>query len=449
MKKFLWCFVLLCFGTGLFFCQENSQSSEVTEDTKEKDKETILYGLDDDIIALLDEFTQNQTYFYLDEIFATFERTRSVALRDKIIYYFTVAEDNRLKDYALEVLEDPFDTSDSTVSLLFKYVSQLKIEEAAPLARALLENEYVEYFDAALTALSELGTGDDALFLAEYIDREDLTLVQRQSVMKALGRLKAVETWDALVSIVQDEEENSFIRMYAAEAIGAMEKEETVDVLAPIFETKDSLLRASVVKAMGYYPQNETAKAIIIEGIRDSHYKVRLEGIAAAKEHSMTDAAPYIFYRAKNDPETSVKYAAYDALVALNYEEGVEYLQTQLKNTNFSDAAKVEIAKAFIKYNNGSGINVVIEVARETLKDDKKKNLRYALGKLFASYENASFADICKEYLASADVATVGTGLDMYAKNKFPSVTAEVEKIAADEKSGVNKNKAQKILDRE
>ena len=74
MKKFLWCFVLLCFGTGLFFCQENLQSSEVTEDTKEKDKETILYGLDDDIIALLDEFTQNQTYFYLDEIFATFER---------------------------------------------------------------------------------------------------------------------------------------------------------------------------------------------------------------------------------------------------------------------------------------------------------------------------------------------------------------------------------------
>ena len=129
MKKFLWCFVLLCFGTGLFFCQENLQSSEVTEDTKEKDKETILYGLDDDIIALLDEFTQNQTYFYLDEIFATFERTRSVALRDKIISYFTAAEDNRLKDYALEVLEDPFDTSDSTVSLLFKYVSQLKIEE--------------------------------------------------------------------------------------------------------------------------------------------------------------------------------------------------------------------------------------------------------------------------------------------------------------------------------
>lgn len=139
MKKFLWCFVLLCFGTGLFFCQENLQSSEVTEDTKEKDKETILYGLDDDIIALLDEFTQNQTYFYLDEIFATFERTRSVALRDKIISYFTAAEDNRLKDYALEVLEDPFDTSDSTVSLLFKYVSQLKIEEAAPLARALLK----------------------------------------------------------------------------------------------------------------------------------------------------------------------------------------------------------------------------------------------------------------------------------------------------------------------
>lgn len=449
MKKFLWCFVILCLGMGILYSQENSEKAETTENTKEKDKETILYGLDDDIIALLDEFSKNQTYYYLDEIYETFERTRSVTLRDKIISYFTAAEDSRLKDYALEVLEDPFDTSNSTVNLLFKYVSQLKIDEAAPLARSLLENEYMEYFDSALTALSELGTGDDALFLAEYIDRDDLTLAQRQSVMKALGRLKAVETWDALVAIVQNEEENSFIRMYATEAIGAMEKEETVDVLAPIFETKDSLLRASVVKAMGYYPQNETAKAIIIEGIRDSHYKVRLEGIAAAKEHTMTEAAPYILYRAKNDPETSVKYAAYDALVALNYEEGIEYLQSQLKNTNFSDAGKVEIAKSFIKYNNGSGINVVIEVARETLKDDKKKNLRYALGKLFASYENESFADICRDYLASSDISTVGTGLDMYAKNKFPSVTADVEKIASDEKSGVNKNKAQKILDRE
>ena len=113
MKKFLWCFVLLCFGTGLFFCQENSQSSEVTEDTKEKDKETILYGLDDDIIALLDEFTQNQTYFYLDEIFATFERTRSVALRDKIISYFTAADSILVFDYSC-------DNSIPVVSTIFK-----------------------------------------------------------------------------------------------------------------------------------------------------------------------------------------------------------------------------------------------------------------------------------------------------------------------------------------
>mgnify|MGYP006394619333 CR=1 FL=1 len=38
--------------------------------------------------------------------------------------------------------------------------------------------------------------------------------------MKALGQIKAVETWDKLVEVIQNEDENTYVRMYAAEAIG-------------------------------------------------------------------------------------------------------------------------------------------------------------------------------------------------------------------------------------
>ena len=71
------------------------------------------------------------------------------------------------------------------------------------------------------------------------------------------------------------------------------------------------------------------------------------------------------------------------------------------------------------------------------------------LGKVFAGMDNPALADVCKEFLVSKDVATVGTGLDIYARNKFPSVTQEVQAIADSETASPNRTKARKILDRE
>lgn len=428
---------------------EDKQESESRESEKEKEINTLNYGLDTEIIAMLDEFIKEKNFLYLDELDTILRRTRSVALREKIITYFTEAEDNRISDYALEILEDPFDTKNSTVSLLFKYASKLKITEAGPMARELLEDEYMEYFEGALTALSDVGTAEDAQFLAEYINREDLSVGQQQAVMKALGRLKAVETWDALVEIAQNEDKNTFVRMYAAEAIGAMEKQESIEVLASLFESNDPNFRASVIKGLSNFPTDETAQAVVIEGIKDSHYKVRLESINAVKEQKISAASSHIVFRAKNDPETSIKYACFETIGILGDGEGIEFLQKLVAEKYVPDATKVEASKALLAHGDSSSVESVLTLAKESLSDDKKKHLRYALGKVFASTENSAYADICKEYLASKDVATVGTGLDIYAKNKFSSVTPDVQAIAEEEKAGPNRTKARKILDRE
>lgn len=428
----------------------NSPEDETQQESeREKEISTLNYGLDTDIIAMLDGFIANKTFYYLDELDGILRRTRSVALREKIIMYFTEAEDGRIADYAMEILEDPFDTRSSTVSLVFKYVSELKITEAAAFARELLEEEYMEYFEGALTALAEVGTVEDAQFLAEFINREDLTTGQQQSVMKALGRLKAVETWDALVDIAQNEDKNTYVRMYAAEAIGAMGKIESVEVLATLFESNDPNLRASVIKGVSHFPTDQTALSLVIEGIKDSHYKVRLEAIDAVKTHRIQEAAPHIVFRAKNDPETSVKYACFEVIGVLGDSKGIAYLQDLIKEKYAVDAIKVEACEALLVYGSSSAVDSVIALARESLADKKKLHLRYALGKLFASMENPAFAEICREYLASADVATVGTGLDIYEKNHFPPVRQDVQKIADEEKASSNRTKARKILDRE
>lgn len=419
------------------------------ESEREKEINILSYGLDTEIIAMLDEFMANKTYYYLDELDEILRSTRSVPLREKVIMYFTAAEDDRLADYALEILEDPFDTKNSTVSLLFKYVSAVKVEEAGPMARTLLEEEYMEYFEGALTALAEVGTAEDAQFLAGYINREELSIAQQQSVMKALGRLKAVETWEALVDIARNEDKNTFVRMYAAEAIGAMEKAESVEVLAQLFESSDPNLRASVIKGISHFPADGTAVAIIIEGIRDSHHKVRLEAITAVREHKIKAASQHIVFRAKSDPEPSIKYACFETIGILADSEGIKYLQELVGEKHALDTARVKASEALLASGSSAAVESVLSLARESLEDDKKKHLRYALGKVFAGMDNPALADVCKEFLVSKDVATVGTGLDIYARNKFPSVTQEVQAIADSETASPNRTKARKILDRE
>ena len=79
------------------------------------------------------------------------------------------------------------------------------------------------------------------------------------------------------IRIVNDEEENSFVRMYAAEALGKMKKEDAVPILVKMFEEGDPNMRQYCVKGLSNFSNNEDAKAVILQGIRDEHYKVRVD----------------------------------------------------------------------------------------------------------------------------------------------------------------------------
>lgn len=115
----------------------------------------------------------------------------------------------------------------------------------------------------------------------------------------------------------------------------------------------------------------------------------------------------------------------------LNTSDGNDYLISVLKDKKIGDATKAKVSAALLEYNH-AGTKEVIELARSALKSDIQKNLRYALGKEFAKYDRSEFADICAEYIASDDVATQGTGLDIWAKGRYSSVKAAVEEIAKD-----------------
>ena len=402
-----------------------------SKDYEKKCNDILKYGLEGQITELIDELTKNQDNRFVDGIYDLFQETKSVAVKEKILDYFTKLKDSCLASYAVEIINDPYDEKNSIVEKCFKYVSEADIKDANPGLVDLVDKEEDAYFTGALSALGETGGKEEALFLADYLDRDDLNVSQRQALMRVLGRIKAVETWQKISEIAKDENENTFVRMYAAEAIGAMEKPESEDILVELFESNDPNLRTYVIKGISYFNDKKSSD-LIIQALRDSQYKVRLEAVSVVGKNRIDKAVPFLIFRCKDkDEQKQVKEKSYSVIADLNTSDGNDYLISVLKDKKIGDATKAKVSAALLEYNH-AGTNEVIELARSALKSDIQKNLRYALGKEFAKHDRSEFADICAEYIASDDVATQGTGLDIWAKGRYSSVKAAVEEIAKD-----------------
>ena len=427
---------------------------EDTEADKEKRRDTLRFGLESEISDLLGELTKKADPRSADDVYDLFAETKNGALKEMAVRYFATLEDPCLEDFAVSVLDDPYDERQSMVNTCFDYVKAVKTKEAVAPVLNLLESDSETYFNQCLDTLGKVGGSAEAVYLTDYLDREDLSVPQKQSLVKVLGELKAMETFDRLVEIAEDKDENTFMRAYSAEAIGAMENPDAVPVLLALYEDTDPTMRIAVIKGLSHFPQDAAARKTVMQAIRDSYYKVRLEAIGVAKAWNMADAVPYLIHRAKNDPEKVVKDAVYPVIAQLNMAEGNDFLVSQITDKKVADTTKAKVASALLAEGN-AGTAEILALAKEVVGDDAKNNprkpLRYALGKEFAKYGRSEFADICADYLASKDVATQGTGLDIYNKGKYASVESDVRRLAdlydpRAKTKNVNAQKAAKIL---
>ena len=421
-----------------------AEKDETPED-EENNRNTIRYGVPSEISSLLDTLLKNDDPRFTEEIYDLFQVTKSSAIKEKVLKYFTKAEDPCLEDYAVDLLNDPYDETSAVVKATFQYISAVKTTAAIPAVITLIESENENYFNDAIAALGDIGGPEEAMFLVEYLERDDLSDAQRQTLMRNCGKMHAVETWDKLVDILDNDDENSFVRMYAAESLGLMEVEKSVPVLVKHFDATDPYLRQYVVKGLSHFPDVVEAKATIIQAIRDENWRVRQEAIRTVKANDTKDAVPYLIYRAKNDAEKIIKEESYTSIAALNTDEGNDFLIAQLQDKKVADGTKKKIVEVLLAEDH-VGEKEIIELAKSVVADDKRKDLRYAIAKEMVKNYKKSYDEVAELYLQSKDATTISLGLDMYKQKKSSSLEPYVNTIANEKKNSSNKTRAQKLL---
>ena len=421
-----------------------AEKDETPED-EENNRNTIRYGVPSEISSLLDTLLKNDDPRFTEEIYDLFQVTKSSVIKEKVLKYFTKAEDPCLEDYAVDLLNDPYDETSAVVKATFQYISAVKTTAAIPAVITLIESENENYFNDAIATLGDIGGPEEAMFLVEYLERDDLSDAQRQTLMRNCGKMHAVETWDKLVDILDNDDENSFVRMYAAESLGLMEVEKSVPVLVRHFDATDPYLRQYVVKGLSHFPDVVEAKATIIQAIRDENWRVRQEAIRTVKANDTKDAVPYLIYRAKNDAEKIIKEESYTSIAALNTDEGNDFLIAQLQDKKVADGTKKKIVEVLLAEDH-VGEKEIIELAKTVVTDDKRKDLRYAIAKEMVKNYKKSYDEVAELYLQSKDATTISLGLDMYKQKKSSSLEPYVNTIANEKKNSSNKTRAQKLL---
>lgn len=449
------CKIILFFLVALFsvavFAQEAETAAAAVPDVEKSSeydqrKEKIYYGVESEITDLIDTLIKDEDYEYSSELLEVFGTTRSSPLKEKIIDYFIAAKDPCLKEYALLVLSDPFEETKSIVNKVFSYISVLKITEAGEPVKKILKDENEEYQEQAATAIGNVGSKEDSAFLSELLDKK-LPAAVKLALVTSLGKLKEPGSWKTMLDIAKDKDEPLSMRMAAVEALGSLETEEPVNDLILLYQDTDANFRSSVIKGLSFH-SSESVQKVLIEAIKDNYFRVRLEAIKAVSSQKIEAAVKPLIYRAKNDSEVVVKQKTYEALGEIGTQECVDFLILLVKDTKQNETVRSKAAASLLKYCFYASIEDIKRVAVDTLHDDKQKKLRYALGKEMARYESPALEDICFAYLASKDVSTKGTGLDMYAKNAFPAVKPVIEGISVTDEDGANKKKAQYILDK-
>ncbi|HOF84942.1 MAG TPA: hypothetical protein PLP41_04430, partial [Treponemataceae bacterium] len=103
-------------------CISTAFLSTLSAQSNDKRRDVLRYGLENEIVELVTELRDKEDTTYNADLESLFSRTRSVAVRESILSMYAALENPAFSSFALEVLADPWDYRNSTVSAVFSYV---------------------------------------------------------------------------------------------------------------------------------------------------------------------------------------------------------------------------------------------------------------------------------------------------------------------------------------
>jgi HEAT repeat protein len=422
---------------------------------EEERLDTIRYGTETEIVALIKTLRDEKAYYLNDELAQLTETTRNRNILSGVFSFFGEQSQAGLEGRAIRVINERDDEANETVLTAINYLGTVKNPDAAAPLKNLLNEGESRFMGAAFRALGQVGgalaktdkeAGDGvADYLINYYTNRRPPDESRREIITALGETGSSEGVSFLAELVTNEEERSVLRMAALEALAKIGDTRGLDAILAGVSSEDPNIRSTAVNALGPFSGKQVDNTIL-ESFRDSYYRTRIGAARAARERKLTEAVPYLRYRAERDEVPTVKEEAIRALGAIANQEAVAVLDSLFEEKKNEDRVRILAAEMLVQYNADIYVSKTI-TALDEAKRNNQSSLYNGLLRVVGEAKAAVLEDLARRFFASGGVIEKSYALDITAHNQFHSLVGEVRSLR-DSKTGTLSQKALNTLNK-
>ncbi|RKX78486.1 MAG: hypothetical protein DRP87_06135 [Spirochaetes bacterium] len=432
---FLFIFILSSSG----FTEENQES---IKSLREERTAILKYGIDSEIIELVDKMIEERDDSLAEEAEKVFKQTTNPRVRIKLLNFFSQIEYRNAEEMVLKLIEDHENRDRDLIVESIRYISESKNNEiltkAAEILEELTTHRENEIASAAIKGLGKTGKKEYAEKLISLFEKRDYPSSLKPEIILALGDLKAEKALEPLIKILENKDESEVLRRYACDSLGKIGNPKAVEPLIRAFRTGDTILRSYAIYALGKFPGEET-ESILIDALRDSYYKVRISAAKALGERKVKSAVDILIYKAERDPEPSVREEAIKALADIGEEKGLVVLRNLFKNYRTPTTLRMIALKALTESDLEKSIPVIEEVIKKEWNKEESK-LLMDICKILSITESPLLKGLFAKLLEHPDSMVKIYGILGIQKNNLKELREHISKLR-DEKYGRTVNK--------
>jgi len=412
--------------------------------TEEKRRDTIRYGIDSEITELLKTLTTEKEPGFNDDLLALLKASRSPKLRVAVLDFLAALEWRGAEAEALAIVDGRDEQDSSLVSSSLAYLAAIRSKEALRFVPKMMEENDKNYMSGLVKLMGRSGGETEEAALLAWFDGDSTTPTLKEEAIRALGEIGSTKAAERLEKLVKDENGGKVARMNACASLAKIKSPTSVAPLVSAANDADPNVRSSAIEALGSFGTQE-ARAAIVQGLRDSYVKARVSACKASGELKISEAEPYLRYKATSDPEKAVKTEACKALAVLGG-DSFAFLRERLEDKKTDSSIRVLCFGLLARYD-ASGSLGLLEARLKSEQAEKERSFYTALVREIANADKApDIGSLARILLADKDYNMRVGGIEWIRKNKAFGLKGELERIAKEDPSEALRKRASEAL---
>jgi hypothetical protein len=281
-------------------------------------RDVLNFGLEKDIVALVNELKVEENHAYDQEIFSLFDQFDGKTFRETILSYAALSESEGLEGPAAALFDDIDLMENSTLFLALDYLIAVDYRDIIPRLMELIEDENQALAVGSIRAIGRFKAQEQAEALYTFYEEESLEENYTSDLIWAIGELEYQDAREEFAEVLEDDSVSALWRERAAEALGKIGGPEAKEALVRNLATDNVRLGGEILKALSQFPLTEDIQQEVMAKLRANDPAFRSAALDFVIEQPIPGAWDIIAYRMDNDPDNKVRNKSLKALEAID-----------------------------------------------------------------------------------------------------------------------------------